>query len=379
MIKRKKVIIISIVCSLLVLMGLGISRLRKTNEMRIVVEEYPINEDVATEIVGSFDNSFDQVAGRLPPEILKKREKWRKVLPFEEKVKDIEYINRKLKPLGYKLVPEKGAYSFYKGQNLIEGLYSIYGFSMDSKEQRFVFGARKEGVTYPDCKLVCVDGNIYKEEDFGFSPAWINDELWRIKLAGIKDEGKMELYLIVNGFIDKSLLDEIVRKTTSEWVQEEIQEEKVWVPKYNLPDLPSQVIYPFFVPFGAGGESKINLRAWGKNWVLELDKDVVINGKSLGKEKGADIYGFHLIKGKPFYLFSLQKDDCEPTGDWPHIKKVRISYDGKILPVWYNWAAVRGLIKCCEGGEFYWKNENMVWFIAKRGDQWYYVEVGSYE
>lgn len=341
-----------------------------------VVEEYPIDN-----IICSFE--------RLPQEILNKRKRWRESFAREKTYEEkIEEINRKLKPLGYKLIHEgtsSDSYSFYKGQNLIvKLLHKIHGFSIDRKNKTFIFFASR-WIPYSDDGLVgdsesgfvCINGNIQKrQEDWVSLPIWINGQLLRIKLLGTIDH--TEIYFIVNGFIDKPLLDEILRNTTTSWVGAEIRGRKFWHFKINLPELPPQVIYTFEVPIRAGGGPIIELQSYKESWVLEAEGRVIINGKDLCKEKNyGAIERFCLIKGKPFYFFAYQKD-MNWAASWPGIGKVRMFYNDEVLPVWYDWVGV-GRLNDGVGTEPCLINENMICFFAQRGKQWYYVEAGIYK
>jgi Tol biopolymer transport system component len=107
------------------------------------------------------------------------------------------------------------------------------------------------------------------------------------------------------------------------------------------------------------------LWAWQGQWVVELDGQVIVDGRSLNQALGYDeIFGWRLTAGKPFFFF--RQDD-----------QIGVSYDGQVLPYHYD-DVVHYM--CCEPA--LWNvlgNETMVWFHALRDGMWYYVEMGVYE
>jgi len=84
----------------------------------------------------------------------------------------------------------------------------------------------------------------------------------------------------------------------------------------------------------------------------------------LNEIRGYDeIFGFQLLKGKPFYFF-------ESGG------QVGISYDGQVTMLAYEGIPHYG---CCSAATINpRKAQNMVAFFAQKGDSWYYIEIGIY-
>lgn len=107
------------------------------------------------------------------------------------------------------------------------------------------------------------------------------------------------------------------------------------------------------------------LQEWQGQWVLETAGQVIINGDSLNEQLGYDeIFNWTILHGKPFYFY--EQDGC-----------VYVSYDGQTLPgVSYD-EIIHD--RCCEPAIFNVTTcADMVAFYARRGDTWYYVEIGVY-
>jgi hypothetical protein len=92
--------------------------------------------------------------------------------------------------------------------------------------------------------------------------------------------------------------------------------------------------------------------------------DIFQTGQSLNMLYGYDeSFGFQLLAGKPFYFY--KKDG-----------KIRASYDGQDMLVQYD--ELPHYLCCSAGGINPIKSENMVSFFGKKGNKWYYVEIGSF-
>jgi hypothetical protein len=92
---------------------------------------------------------------------------------------------------------------------------------------------------------------------------------------------------------------------------------------------------------------------------------ITIDGKLLNKQEGyEEAFGFQTMHGKPFYFF--KRDGV-----------IGISYDGTEISLGYEEIPHYG---CCSAGTFnpdmY---QNMVAFLARKGSQWYYIEIGVFE
>ena len=87
---------------------------------------------------------------------------------------------------------------------------------------------------------------------------------------------------------------------------------------------------------------------------------IVWDGQDLNQACGyQESFTFALLDGQPFYFF--KRDG-----------KIDIAYDGQQVPAGYD--AIPHY-QCCSGAALNpGTSANMVWFYAKRGEQWYYVE-----
>lgn len=131
-----------------------------------------------------------------------------------------------------------------------------------------------------------------------------------------------------------------------------------------------QVVYTYQDPRTArmSDHNKIvqGLEDWDGKWVLEtFQEKVIVDGESLNDQLGyPEIFEFHMINGKPFYFF--QQND-----------KVQIHYDGQVLPQEYDEVFHYG---CCDSVDFNpQSSDRMISFFGRRGDQWYFVDIGNYE
>jgi hypothetical protein len=124
------------------------------------------------------------------------------------------------------------------------------------------------------------------------------------------------------------------------------------------------------------------LWAYDNHWVLEvahasqkfglpnmMDYDVwgeaIQDGISLNKQNGyQEVFGFQPMKGRPFYFFNKGG-------------KLGISYNGAEILLGYTQVPH---YQCCSASANNPKSaENMVSFFARRGGNWYYVEIGVFE
>lgn len=92
---------------------------------------------------------------------------------------------------------------------------------------------------------------------------------------------------------------------------------------------------------------------------------VVRDGVLLNKEYSyEEVFGFQLMKGKPFYFY-------KENG------KIGISYEGQNFIMEFEEIP---RYNCCSPAELNPRqSQNMVSFFARKGEIWYYVEIGVYE
>ncbi|MCD4737728.1 MAG: hypothetical protein K8R89_00515 [Anaerolineae bacterium] len=121
---------------------------------------------------------------------------------------------------------------------------------------------------------------------------------------------------------------------------------------------------------GLNGNASIAPWSYDEHWVIEfkqLDEDgqvkghILQDGQELNRIFGyGESFGFTILGGKPFYFY--EKDD-----------KVGISYNGRVLGQEYDQVLHHG---CCNDSFLnpHYSLE-LGWFFARRGNQWYYVEV----
>lgn len=77
-----------------------------------------------------------------------------------------------------------------------------------------------------------------------------------------------------------------------------------------------------------------------------------------------EMFGFQMIDGKPFYFY--KKDG-----------RIHISYDNEDLPIFYDEIPH---YHCCSGAEINpVQAGNWVGFFGRRGETWFYTELGKYE
>jgi hypothetical protein len=123
----------------------------------------------------------------------------------------------------------------------------------------------------------------------------------------------------------------------------------------------------FFIPTGQPSPSPDLLGLWtfgGEHWAIEVNSQVIVDGQSLNVKEGyQESFSFHLINGAPFYFF--KKDG-----------KIGASYDGRPIALDYDEIPHYG---CCSAGALNpGYAPDMIWYYARLGETWYYVELGSY-
>ena len=293
-------------------------------ESILTVEEYPIVED-------SVDKpTHFEFMDRVDPAIRQKRQAIRE----SGTGPDVDGMNAKLAPFGYALRTQGGVgeadstlkiYDLYKGEELIladitpDQLTPVF-VNASETDWFFIAYIKNEGT------VMVRSGEVLPWDLFQHlyeAPAYLGDDLLWVELAG--EVGARSFRVVKEG--------------------EQLYEGR-------LPESP--VDNPFK-----------NLAAWDGHWAAEVLGDVILDGQSLSKTQGySEVFDLRLIKGRPFYFYSKGG-------------KVYMSYDGKTLPETYDEVIH---YKCCEPAAFNPSgNDSMVWFWARKGSMWHYVEAGIYE
>ncbi len=101
------------------------------------------------------------------------------------------------------------------------------------------------------------------------------------------------------------------------------------------------------------------------NTMDDVTGQVVRDGVVLNEEHSYDeVFGFQLMKGKPFYLY---KENGQ----------IGVTYDEQEFMLGFEEIP---RYNCCSPAELNPRqSQNMVSFFARRGETWYYVEIGVYE
>ncbi len=138
-------------------------------------------------------------------------------------------------------------------------------------------------------------------------------------------------------------------------------------PFFSVPNPSPGVTSPFRV-----------LAVYDDHWVLELAQRVVdpdgtihfsgrvfIDGNSLNDQYGyQESFGFQTMAGTPFYFF--RRDG-----------QIGVIVDGQEVSLGYDEVPHYG---CCSAGALNARiARNMIAFFARRGDRWYYVEIGAFD
>ncbi len=259
---------------------------------------------------------------RIPPKALQKRRAWREPKP-EERVRG---INQKLTSFGYRLVPrEKPGWPY--------PLYDLY---------------REDSLVRSDLLTVWPIAVNGTGSDFALLVEEFSGPTILVRREAVEQWDAARHAFIPPTFVG----DDLLVVETGE------QHQQFAVRRGN------ETLYTFTVPGPRVDNPVKGLWSWMGHWVLEVDGQVLVDGKSLNEELGYDeIFRWQLLGGRPFYFF--EKDN-----------HVGVSYGGQVLPYQYDEVVH---YRCCEPAAFNVAgNETMVWFHALRDGMWYYVEMGVY-
>jgi hypothetical protein len=110
--------------------------------------------------------------------------------------------------------------------------------------------------------------------------------------------------------------------------------------------------------------ANVTERTEGNTIYSDAVGQVTVDGVLLNDKYGyQEAFGFQTIHGKPFYFF--KRDG-----------KINASYDGVDVPLGYNEIPHYG---CCSGATLNPSMfQNMVAFFARKGETWYYAEIGVF-
>lgn len=303
------------------LVGLGVLRNMPRHTELAVGPGAPITIEEYPIVERSVDQpGHFEYSDRLTEEIMKKRAEWREGKTGGHRV---VYLNEKLAPTGFRLAESvEGTYDLYKGEELVHaGLKEINGVAVSDDGKDFAFVAHWWERT---ATLVTSKGTQPWEMQVHIymPPAFAGNDL--VEIVSL-DGNRTRFGILRNG-------------------QEVYQGD---LPP-TVADLPVKGFY-----------------GWNGQWVVELKGDVIIEGKSLKEQHGYDeVFGWRLIDGKPFYFYRIGE-------------KVGMSYDGRHQAAQYDEVMH---YMCCEPAAFNpMGNDSMVWFHARKGEMWYYVEAGVFK
>lgn len=288
----------------------------------LTVEEYPIVED------GIDKPTRFEFLDRVDPQIREKRKTIREAW-FRP---DVAGMNGTLERFGYQLriqdqpgapAPTPGIYSLYKGDILV-----LSGIRSDDLSSVFVNASGTDwfflALTHEKGAVMFRSGAVLPwdiGEHLYAPPIYMGDDLlWVEPLDGFRG------YRVVKE---------------------------------------GQTLYQGGMPAPMVDPAFKRLGAWDGHWAVEVAGDVIVDGASLSTDNGYDeVFHWRLIKGRPFYFYAQGG-------------KVHLRYDGRILDQTYDEVIH---YRCCEPAVFNpGANDRMVWFWARRGEMWHYVEAGIYD
>lgn len=280
----------------------------------LTVEEYPV---VSKDLDTPNHFEFNQ---RILPAVLERRKIWRGQIPERR----AEAANQALARFGYRLQltgePPRLRYDLYRGDTVVQaGISTVWPISVAASGSDFAL--------------------------------LIEDERGRSLL--VSREGAQPWDAAQHGFIAPVLVgDDLVSIEASANGQD-------WLVRHG-----DQAVYTVHnKPIGPANPLK-GLWSWNGHWVLEVDGQVIVDGRSLNEELGyQEIFAWQLVNGQPFYFFGKGG-------------RIGVSYAGQTLPPRYDEVIH---YQCCEPAAFNVAgNGIMVWGYALRNGIWDYVEMGVY-
>jgi hypothetical protein len=284
----------------------------------LTVEEHPLVER------GVDTPTHFEFHSRVPEAIRDLRRAWRE-LPSPWGAGDLAAANQGLMPFGFKLekggVPGRLTYNLYRGTAL--SLTDITWFGplavSEGKDQFALVVELSNGSTFliTPGGISVWDPRVHLQQP----PVFAGQDLVSVNGVGV---GMREFWVMVG--------DQVV---------------------FSSPMSPWTARLPLR-----------RLDAWEGQWLVEVGGEVIIGGKSLNQQLAyEEIFDWQRVNGKAFFFFRQGS-------------KYGLSYDGRPLTQTYDEIVH---YQCCEPGMFNpLGNGSMVWFYARRGELWYYVEVGVY-
>jgi|GEM_PF-2694533 len=316
----------------------------------LVIEEYAIDISQTTTVFST-----------LPEKILQRREPWRRTagktgneLIREMKAARVARLNRGMGRSDYRFrLDGDRLLSLYRGGKRIAGDIPFH-------------------VTRKGC--------------WGFSPAWARGELLRVNYLGRLNH--LEIFGVTRGWdetTDELLKTEIkistdccsgtisplIRGITGH--RETVKGVQTF--RMDIPDSP-HLVYSFCEPVRAGAGPYIRLMAHRDQWVLLTEGKLIVNGRDLGGEKGThSVEAFFLIDGRPLVFYSRPPDPGRRS-HWPPIGTLHLTFDDRDTGVEYDRVCLGRLNEGHSASQLV--RDQMICFVARRGDQWLYVEAGVY-
>lgn len=257
-----------------------------------------------------------------PEEVRAQRKDWRETSP-EARAKAASEI---LAPSGHRIVPKayggSTLFDLYRGDEVVlAGIYHFTNITANSKGDRFLFRAFTN-----DDRYLMVDETGARELEpadimrHGWTvPEYVGDDLVAV-------EATHPVYTVTRG----------------------------GKPVWTWTDTKQRANHPVR-----------QLTAWGDRWVVEVDNMIIVDGQNLNEQHGyEESFGWRLVGDKPLYFFKQGG-------------KVRISYNGQVLPAAYD-EVLHHL--CCEPARYNMGgSDTVVSFYARKGRAWRFVDLGVFD
>jgi hypothetical protein len=265
--------------------------------------------------------------------IYEKRKSWRQW----HNERGLNICNQKLKVINFSILPSKMKYRYspsfdlMKGDSIyVAGLSTFSFFFNDTTKQFIIITSIENPAGPPYMRDTIITNNFLKS-----CPYHYGSDIFRSYKNGI--------LVLYDEYREQSVL----------FVDIHNEKEAILLFRYEI-----KYEYPEFI--------HKNLMVNNKDWILECEENLFVNGINIGEEKGySKIFNYFNIDDKPFYFY--EKDNL-----------VFISYNDKTLSHKYKNVLHYG---CCEPAILNpVAYSNMVCFYAQKEDEnWYYVEMGVYE